>query len=34
MHRLCGLRHAPNFLVLLVADSNFYLRLTAEKMEA
>lgn len=32
MHRVYGLKLSPNFAVRLVADKNFHLRLTIEKM--
>ena len=31
MYRVCGLRLGPNFVVQVVADKKFYLRLTIEK---
>ena len=34
IYRVSGLRLLPNFVVRLVADKNFYLRLTVEKMHA
>ena len=34
MHRVCGLRLGPNYVVRLAADKNFYLRLTIEKVHA
>ena len=32
MHKVCGLRLRLNLVVRLVAENNFYLRLTVEKM--
>ena len=34
MYRVCGLRLGPNFVLRLVTEKNFYLRLTFEKMHA
>ena len=34
MYRVCGLWLGPNFAVRLVADKNFYLRLTVEEKYA
>ena len=34
MHKPCGLRLVPNFRVRPLADKNFYLRLTTEKMRS